>query len=75
MTAYRRWKGRDFKTRVAEFGEIVWHLKAASAGKGQVREGMGRRERWGMPSAPSKPSWPAGMTRGCVQVCGQDEWG
>ena len=32
-TAYRRWKGKEFKTVVAEFGECVWYLKAASVGK------------------------------------------
>ena len=33
ITAYRRWKGREFKRPVAEFGECVWYLKSDSAGK------------------------------------------
>ena len=32
MTAFRRWKGRDFNRYVAEFGECVWYLKSGSAG-------------------------------------------
>ena len=32
MTAFRRWKGRDFHRYVAEFGECVWYLKSGSAG-------------------------------------------
>ena len=33
ITAYRRWKGKEFKRAVAEFGENVWYLKSDSAGK------------------------------------------
>ena len=33
ITAYRRWKGKEFKRDVAEFGENVWYLKSDSAGK------------------------------------------
>jgi hypothetical protein len=29
-------KWRDFKTHVAEFGENVWYLKAASAGRDKL---------------------------------------
>ena len=36
MTPYRKWKGRDFKAHVAEFGERVWHLKSDSAGKNKL---------------------------------------
>ena len=32
-TAYWRHKGRDFNTKVAGFGENVWYLKLASAGR------------------------------------------
>ena len=32
-TAYRRWKGKYFNIRVAEFGENVWYLKAGTLGK------------------------------------------
>ena len=32
-TAFRKWKGKDFERKVAEFGENVWYLKAGSAGK------------------------------------------
>ena len=32
-TAYRRWKGKSFNKPIAEFGENVWYLKLASAGK------------------------------------------
>ena len=33
ITAYRRWKGKEFKRDVAEFGENVWYLKSDSAGR------------------------------------------
>ena len=32
-TAYRRWKGKDFKREVAEIGEIVLYLKAGTQGR------------------------------------------
>ena len=32
ITAYRRWKGKEFKRDVAEFGENVWYLKSDSVG-------------------------------------------
>ena len=32
-TAYRRWKGRSFNKKVAEFGENIWYLKLGTAGK------------------------------------------
>ena len=32
-TAHYRWKGRDFKREIAEFGERVFYLKLDSAGK------------------------------------------
>ena len=32
-TAYRRWKGKDFKREVAEIGETVLYLKAGTQGK------------------------------------------
>ena len=32
-TAYRRWKGKDFKREVAEIGEQVMYLKAGTQGK------------------------------------------
>jgi hypothetical protein len=43
MTAYRRWKGREFKRDIAEFGECVWYLRSASQGKDKfdVRWGEG----------------------------------
>ncbi len=31
--AYRRWKGKEFAWPVAEFGDCVMHLPAASVGK------------------------------------------
>ncbi len=33
LTAYRRWKAREFTRPVAEFGESVMYLAAASVGK------------------------------------------
>ena len=37
-TAYQRWKGKEFKREVAEFGETVMYLKAGSQGvPGAVR--------------------------------------
>ena len=33
FTAYRRWKGREFKRPGAELGENIWYLKANSVGK------------------------------------------
>ena len=36
VSAHRKWNSRDFKTHVAEFGENVWYLKAASAGRGKL---------------------------------------
>ena len=33
LTAYRRWKGKEFRRPVAEFGECVWYLKSDSAGR------------------------------------------
>ena len=32
-TAYRRWKGKDFKREVAEIGESILYLKAGTQGK------------------------------------------
>ena len=32
-TAYRRWKGKDFKREVAEIGETILYLKAGTQGK------------------------------------------
>ena len=33
ITAYRRWKGKEFRRPVAEFGENIWYLKSDSVGK------------------------------------------
>jgi hypothetical protein len=33
LTAYRKWKGKEFDKHVAEFGERVMYLKSDSAGK------------------------------------------
>ncbi len=33
FTAHRRWKEEELTRRVAEFGECVMHLPAASVGK------------------------------------------
>ena len=32
-TAYKRWKGKEFRREVAEFGESVMYLKAGTQGK------------------------------------------
>ena len=37
FTAYRRWKGREFRRLVAEFGENVWYLRANSVGKDKFK--------------------------------------
>ena len=31
-TPYRRWKGKDFRREIAEFGEIVMYLKLRTRG-------------------------------------------
>ncbi len=36
FTAYRRWKGREVTRPVAEFGESVMYLPAASVGKNKL---------------------------------------
>ena len=43
MTAFRRWKGREFKRDIAEVGECLWYLRSASQGKDKfdVRWGEG----------------------------------
>ena len=33
FTPYRRWRGKEFASPVAEFGESVWYTPANSAGK------------------------------------------
>ena len=33
LTAYRRVRGKDFKTDICEFGEGVWYMKPGSVGK------------------------------------------
>ena len=35
-TSYRRWKGKDFKREVAEFGEQVLYLKMGTKGKNKL---------------------------------------
>ncbi len=37
FTAYRTWKGREFRRLVAEIGENVWYLRANSVGKGKFK--------------------------------------
>ena len=32
-TAYRRWKGKDFRREIAEFGEVVMYLKPGTRGQ------------------------------------------
>ena len=50
ITAFRKWKGREFNRYVAEFGERVLYLKADSVGKDKLES------RWGMTSG-----WESGM--------------
>ena len=35
-TAYRRFKGRNVKAKVAEFGECIWYLHVGITGKSKL---------------------------------------
>ena len=37
LTAYRKWKGKEFKKEVAEFGETVLYLRPGTKGKDKLR--------------------------------------
>ena len=42
FTAHRRWKGKEFNRKVAEFGEAVQYLRLGSEGKGNMESRWGR---------------------------------